>query len=161
MKIITCIPRVVLSGSVVAACLFANGVRAQPNILDGAEQQSRFAGADTTFSAQEFPVIQVTNDSGDAVLERGPEYEDVFPTSTTVTEVIATIAAPSGDTITVTTLTGPTWTENAVGDWEATFAMPAPNGSLTGTFEVEIDGGSSQTSGGSFKIKNGGTTPPQ
>lgn len=144
----------------IGACLIAAGVQAQPEHLDGAEQQSRFTSADTTFYDNEFPVIEVTNSSGDAVLVRGPDYEDIFDNETSVTEVIATIEAPVGDTITVTTISGPTWTENAAGDWEATFAMPTPGNDLTGTFDVEIDGGSSQTSRGSFKIKNGGTTPP-
>lgn len=134
-------------------CLFASQAVAGPTILDGNEQSARTSAADTTFYDEEFPEINIRNTNGDAVIVEGDEIEDIISYESTITEVVVTINPPTGDSITVTTLSGPTWYEDsATGVWEAEFTVPSPGNEVTGTFEVSIDGEQS-SSNGQFKIK--------
>ena len=135
-------------------CLFASQAVAGPDILDGNEDAARTSAAVTTLYDDDLPVITIRNVGGDAVIDPSDEIEDIFSYSSSVTEVIVTIEPPSGDSITVRTLTGPTWVEDTgTGNWEAEFTMPSPGGELTGTFNVAIDGSQGNTNDGQFKIK--------
>ncbi len=117
-------------------------------------QDSRVAAADTVFYDNEFPVINIRNVGGDAVIVEGAEIEDIFSYTSSATQVVVTIEPPSGDSLTVTTLSGPTWTEDyATGYWEATFSVPSPGGETSGSFEVSIDGSTGMSNSGNFKIK--------
>lgn len=154
--------RIVLSSLLVGACLLASVAEAGPSLLGGDEESARTAAADTVFTNNEFPIINIRNVNNDAVIVEGLEIEDVFSYTSTATEVVVTILPPSGDSITVTTLSGPTWYEDpASGEWEAVFTIPSPGNETTGTYEVELNsiGSESKTGAGTFKIKkqsNGG-----
>jgi hypothetical protein len=144
----------------VGACLLAVEASAGPMILDGNEQAARTASADTIFYDNEFPILNIRDVSGDPVIVEGTYVEDIFSYESTATEVVVTIVPPNGDSITVTANSGPTWYENAAGEWEATFTIPSPGGETNGSFDVEL-ASTSNSNTGNFKIKksagSGGT----
>jgi hypothetical protein len=149
--------RIVLPSLLIGACLLASVAEAGPRLLDGDENAARTAAVDTTFTNNEFPILNIRNVNGNAVLVEGLEIEDIFSYSSTATEVVVTIVPPSGDSITVTTLSGPTWYEDsASGEWEAVFTIPSPGNETTGTYEIELDSGGQSTGAGHFKIKKQG-----
>jgi hypothetical protein len=75
-------------------------------------------------------------------LVEGDIIDDDFWNEETITEVVVTIALPTtNESITVTTISGPTWTELASGEWRATFPMPEIGASLSGSFTLGLVGG--------------------
>jgi hypothetical protein len=134
-----------------------DAIASNPTITTG-EQDARFQTVDTTFTADAAPVLHERLVGQTASLVEGADIEDLFPYNTQVTQVLVTIEPPSGHDMAVTAVSGPSWTENAVGAWEATFSMPAPGGTTTGEFHIVVDpGGTEKTNGGVFKIKKAGT----
>ena len=144
-----------LGAIAIGACLSAAFAHAHPQILDGGEQSARITYADTVYYNNEYPVITTREIVGGFEIVGGPDFEDIFDYDTTVTEAFVTIKPPSGESITITTTAGPTWTENAAGDWEATFDMPDAGEELEGTCDIDLDG-TSYTNQGRFKIKKAG-----
>jgi hypothetical protein len=148
------IGRTTLYTLVAGASLFAGSAIAGPTILDGNEHSARTSAADTIFYDQEFPTLHIRNVGGNAVIVEGDEVEDVISYASSITVVVATIEPPSGNSITVTTLSGPTWYEDvSSGVWEAEFTVPNPGNEVSGTFEVAIDGSQGLSNNGNFKIK--------
>jgi hypothetical protein len=138
------------------ACLLTSQAQAGPAVLDGDEESARVAAVDTLFCNNEFPILNIRNVGGDAVIVEGEEIEDFFFYTSSATEVVVTIEPPSGDPITVTTLTGPTWYEDvSSGAWEAVFTIPSPGNEAGGTFEVQLDSGG-DADNGHFNIKKQG-----
>lgn len=125
-----------------SACLLTTDAVAKPTILDGNEHSARTEFADTTFYDNEFPILNVRNVSGNAIVVEGPEIEDLFSSTTSATEVVVTMQPPSGEGIIVATMSGPTWYEDTAGNWAATFPMPDPGDELIGTISVTLDGSS-------------------
>lgn len=138
------------------------GADAVASNLDTGEQNARFQSVDTTFNADAAPELHVRVISGVASLVEGSDVEDLFPSTTGVTEVLVTIEPPSGEVIEVTATSGPTWTEDPTsGNWEATFAMPAAGGTTLGEYDIVVDpDGSALSCAGKFKVKKttGGST---
>ena len=148
-------PRLLTAPLVALALLALTSAPAQGDILDGDQHAERFTSADTTFYDNAAPVVQTQQVLGGFELVGGPDFEDVISYSAEISSVVITITPALGDSISVSTLSGPTWTEDALGSWSATFTVPAPGEEVTGTVEVAL-GGSTLSSGGAFKIKKMG-----
>lgn len=120
---------------------------------------SRIAAVDTTFYANANPFLHVQLIRGSASIAEGGDVEDVFPSTTSVTEVLVTIVPPSGEDIEVYATSGPEWSQDPTsGNWQATFAMPSAGGTTLGEFDVIVDPeGSALTCTGKFKVKKAGT----
>ena len=122
-----------------------------------ADEGARFTAADTNLSGVEFPVLHAQVSGTTVTLVEGDTIEDVFVEEETITEVVVRIALPTtNESITVTTLTGPTWTELTSGEWEATFPMPDIGDSLEGTFTLGLVGGPAYDPKFTIKNKNRG-----
>jgi hypothetical protein len=122
------------------------------------EQNARFQSTTYTFTADAAPTLHAQLVGGTLSLVEGNDVEDLFAYNTAITYVVATIVPPTGHEMDITTVSGPTWTENTGGSWSATFAMPAAGGTNSGAFTVIVDPGTTQTTnGGVFKIKKAGT----
>ena len=152
--------RTLLAPLVVAGCLLTADAAAGPTILDWDEHSARTQLADTVFYNNETPVLNVRNVGGDAVLVEGDEIEDIFDEANPPSSIVVTIAPPSGETITVTGVSGPSWSEDpSSGEWTATMSMPSEGQENTAEFDVELDSGGLSDDGNHFKIKKMGDNP--
>lgn len=121
--------------------------------------EARIAAATTTFNANPEPSLHVRVLRGTASLAEGSDVEDVFPSTTSVTQVEVTIMPPSGLEIDVTATSGPTWSQDpSSGAWVAIFPMPAVGGTTLGEYDIVVDpDGVDLTCTGKFKVKKTGS----
>ncbi|PRQ04745.1 hypothetical protein ENSA5_05100 [Enhygromyxa salina] len=121
---------------------------------------SRFSAADTTYYDDSTLTLQAKIEGTNVVLVEGDSIDDIFDENTRVTQVVVTIEAPrTGESIVVTALSGPTWTEQADDSWQATFAMPDAGECTTGSFGLAEAGGAMYDPIVRLKRKIGGVTP--
>jgi hypothetical protein len=133
----------------------ATGARADVDTTNG-----RFSAADTTYYDDGTLTLQAKIEGSEVVLQEGDSIDDIFDENTRITQVVVTIDPPTtGESIVVTTLSGPTWTEQADESWQVTFSMPAAGECTSGSFGLAEAGGPMYDPIIRIKRKQGGEVP--
>ena len=108
---------------------------------DGVAEAPSPTAMNTTFTADPSPDIYTSESNGEITVIGGPDFTDIFPSSTSVSTVVVTIYPPTTSAIEVASISGPTWVEGTGGAWQATFSMPSPGGENKAEIEVKGSGG--------------------